>query len=118
MDEPVAERVSKRRHTEAEGGDAQPPRVCRICLEADSGRMVSPCACEGTQKHVHTRCLRRWHSAAARREGGHDGLCPTCKQPDGSRVVERRQAVVTMFVLIDVTGRNPPTVVVRTSSHV
>jgi hypothetical protein len=38
---------------------------CRICLEeepAGTMELVSPCSCEGSQKHVHLACLRRWQA--------------------------------------------------------
>lgn len=36
-------------------------RVCRICFDgADSGQLVSPCGCSGTQALVHDSCLQRW----------------------------------------------------------
>src|SRR5690349_8900851 len=35
---------------------------CRICLhdEPDSTLLISPCRCNGTQKHVHRKCLQTW----------------------------------------------------------
>ena len=73
--------------------------VCRICFEgAEIGPMVSPCACSGTQKHVHRSCLLRWHSEMDARTcvDGHDGLCTTCKAPDGS-AVRPRASTATEF---------------------
>lgn len=34
---------------------------CRICLEQDSAKkLITPCACTGTQKFVHRDCLAKW----------------------------------------------------------
>jgi E3 ubiquitin-protein ligase DOA10 len=34
---------------------------CRICLEQDSPKkLITPCACTGTQKFVHRDCLAKW----------------------------------------------------------
>eukprot|EP00761_Pharyngomonas_kirbyi_P001668 gb/GECH01001672.1/.p1 GENE.gb/GECH01001672.1/~~gb/GECH01001672.1/.p1 ORF type:complete len:250 (+),score=33.12 gb/GECH01001672.1/:1-750(+) len=34
---------------------------CRICYDGfESGRMISPCNCIGTQKYVHISCLKKW----------------------------------------------------------
>ena len=33
---------------------------CRICLNSDKGRLVAPCKCNGTIKHIHQGCLMRW----------------------------------------------------------
>ena len=65
--------------------------VCRVCFDS-GGDMVAPCACDGSQKHIHVECLAKWHARVAERAeiAGHDGLCPTCKHPDGSKVVAWR----------------------------
>lgn len=68
---------------------------CRVCWEpADrrrEGRLVQPCACSGTQAHVHVRCLRRCQEVAASRTH-----CPTCRQQYSVQLVrpqpEPRQA--------------------------
>lgn len=33
---------------------------CRICLNSDQGKLVTPCRCKGTIKHIHQGCLMRW----------------------------------------------------------
>jgi hypothetical protein len=36
-------------------------KICRYCFEnEDSENLISPCACKGGQKYVHSSCLRRW----------------------------------------------------------
>jgi E3 ubiquitin-protein ligase DOA10 len=32
---------------------------CRICLE-EYGPFIIPCKCDGTMKHVHENCLKKW----------------------------------------------------------
>eukprot|EP00960_Hanusia_phi_P049426 759547-Hanusia_phi.AAC.3 len=41
--------------------------IRRICFEAESdssNALVSPCNCKGTQRYVHTNCLKRWQRTA------------------------------------------------------
>mmetsp|Transcript_28226 Transcript_28226/g.53745 ORF Transcript_28226/g.53745 Transcript_28226/m.53745 type:complete len:755 (+) Transcript_28226:320-2584(+) len=54
-------------------------RACKICYEdeedEESGRLVTPCSCRGSARHVHLSCLKRWHA--------HEGYpaelqCKTC----------------------------------------
>ena len=34
---------------------------CRFCLEAGhESEFLSPCACDGSMKYVHTECLSKW----------------------------------------------------------
>jgi hypothetical protein len=38
---------------------------CRICFgnaldEPDCGRLISPCLCSGSMRHVHVGCLQQW----------------------------------------------------------
>ncbi|KAG0620626.1 hypothetical protein M758_4G230700 [Ceratodon purpureus] len=67
----------------------QREETCRICLESspianssagsmsrftdveDEDRLISPCACSGTQAYVHYKCLQRWQQSvmASRRTG-------------------------------------------------
>ncbi|KAL3687605.1 hypothetical protein R1sor_013914 [Riccia sorocarpa] len=76
--------------------------TCRICLESspvssssysklsdsfflEDDRLISPCACSGTQAFVHFKCLRRWQRSvmATRRPGAGHGpalVCSVCTQ--------------------------------------
>ncbi|KAH8605100.1 RING variant domain [Trypanosoma vivax] len=36
-----------------------PQHSCRICRES-TGRLVGPCACDGSIKYVHSKCLVNW----------------------------------------------------------
>ena len=64
------------------------PRVCRFCLVAEDdvdasgaplirGALVAPCACSGTQKWVHVRCLRQWQHVSVR-GGARRASCAVC----------------------------------------
>ena len=33
--------------------------ACRYCFE-DTGELISPCNCEGSNKYVHRECLAKW----------------------------------------------------------
>ena len=49
------------------------PKQCRICFE-EGGELVSPCACSGTSKYIHTECLKRYIRFFP------DGMCRVCNQ--------------------------------------
>ena len=64
------------------------PRACRFCLVAEDdvdasgaplvrGALVAPCACSGTQKWVHVRCLRQWQHVSVR-GGARRASCAVC----------------------------------------
>nr|CCD16302.1 unnamed protein product [Trypanosoma congolense IL3000] len=36
-------------------------KTCRLCHRS-TGRLVSPCACDGSIKYVHSKCLAQWAS--------------------------------------------------------
>lgn len=88
-------RSSKRTHW--------PPRQCRICLETvqptfntpsqslpgflqspnvvyedESGRLIRPCMCKGSSKHVHEACLQAWRHADPSYGRRNYWQCPTC----------------------------------------
>jgi hypothetical protein len=85
-----------------------PPRTCRICLEVvpptyetppgglsgmlspapqvtyisqdpESGRLIRPCKCKGSQKYVHEGCLQAWRYADPAYGRRNFWECPTCK---------------------------------------
>ncbi|KFX99744.1 hypothetical protein V490_01676 [Pseudogymnoascus sp. VKM F-3557] len=84
------------------------PRTCRICLEVvqptyetapeglagvvaptptvkyvsedpESGRLIRPCKCKGSQSYVHEACLRGWRLADPSHGRRNYYECPTCK---------------------------------------
>jgi hypothetical protein len=85
-----------------------PPRTCRICLEEvlpsfepmpegvtsmfnpapkvtyissdpESGRLIRPCKCRGSQAYVHEGCLQEWRHADPAYGRRTFWECPTCK---------------------------------------
>ncbi|KAG8383086.1 hypothetical protein BUALT_Bualt05G0148000 [Buddleja alternifolia] len=63
-----------------EEGDEQAPLIgigeCRICQEEDSvNNLESPCACSGSLKYAHRKCVQHWCN-----EKG-DITCEICHQP-------------------------------------
>eukprot|EP01018_Ginkgo_biloba_P011172 Gb_21776 [translate_table: standard] len=71
--------------------------TCRICLESSpvlcsddavvlsEDRLISPCACSGTQAFVHAKCLTKWQNAVmtSRRPGARHSaalICTVCTQ--------------------------------------
>jgi hypothetical protein len=52
---------------------------CRFCFEGPgAGALISPCACSGTQAHVHIKCLRRWQRTTRASDGGR--TCHVCRR--------------------------------------
>lgn len=81
------------------------PRTCRICLETvqptyqppsthlpsylqgspnvtyvseEGGRLLRPCKCKGSQRHVHEGCLQEWRHADPSYGARNFWQCPTC----------------------------------------
>ena len=55
---------------------------CRFCFETDSpptNKLISPCACTGTSKYVHTNCLLQWRRTTTIKT--HQTICQQCKSP-------------------------------------
>ena len=60
--------------------------TCRWCFEESErfvkdGRLITPCACTGTQAHLHVRCLRAWQDTAGDGGVGERTHCQVCRQP-------------------------------------
>ena len=36
--------------------------MCRICLgeEEENNKLISPCACSGSIKYIHSKCVKTW----------------------------------------------------------
>jgi len=48
--------------------DQEPEPECRICREeCPAASMISPCACRGSIRYVHPRCLHAWRHSDHRR---------------------------------------------------
>lgn len=72
----------------AEGADAAPvpaPNTCRLCWgEADDGfggQLLAPCACRGSLRFIHSRCLAEWRRTL-RGQGlwARAARCELCRQ--------------------------------------
>ena len=55
------------------------PRVQYISQEPESGRLIRPCKCKGTQRYVHEGCLQEWRHADPEYGRRNYWECPTCK---------------------------------------
>ncbi|KAJ9709304.1 hypothetical protein PVL29_000996 [Vitis rotundifolia] len=69
-----------KRVEENEGSNEEEPFLkmmeCRICQEEDSlENLETPCACSGSLKYAHRKCVQRWCN-----EKG-DIICEICHQP-------------------------------------
>ena len=46
-----------------EENEVKEENTCRICFEEEideNNKLISPCLCRGTQKHIHMDCLNEW----------------------------------------------------------
>lgn len=69
--EPVAEGVS--------GMFNPAPKVSYISSDPESGRLIRPCKCRGSQAYVHEGCLNEWRHADPTYGRRTYFECPTCK---------------------------------------
>ncbi|OMJ75722.1 hypothetical protein SteCoe_25058 [Stentor coeruleus] len=53
-------------------------KICRICLEEDENRMISPCSCLGHSKFVHEECLKIW--IKVKFTNMDEAKCEVCKE--------------------------------------
>ncbi|KAK5136852.1 hypothetical protein LTR08_001774 [Meristemomyces frigidus] len=54
------------------------PRVTYASPPGDGGRLLRPCTCKGTQKHVHEECLGAWRRQDPLQTRNY-WQCPTCR---------------------------------------
>lgn len=54
------------------------PKVEYISQEPESGRLISPCKCKGSQRYVHEGCLQEWRHADPAYGRRNFWQCPTC----------------------------------------
>ena len=66
-------------------GDLEP---CRFCFDLEPAcELVAPCSCVGSQRWVHTSCLRQWQRVASLSGSAHKARrCDVCLQPFSSRL--------------------------------
>jgi uncharacterized membrane protein YidH (DUF202 family) len=55
------------------------PRVKYISEDPESGRLLRPCKCRGSQKYVHEGCLNAWRRSNPAFDSKTYYECPTCK---------------------------------------
>ena len=89
--------------------------TCRFCLEpAPREDLVSPCACDGSQKYVHLSCLRLWQQTV--RDQPRAARCNVCLRPfsfapDSEPMLEHihrlaREVLPTFLALVGVLALN------------
>jgi putative AlgH/UPF0301 family transcriptional regulator len=80
---PTTSRDSNKRKSGLMMSTTSTAAVCRVCYEGDErrSRLVSPCACRGTSRHIHEHCLRSWQKVAKSRSAlvEHAFVCQICK---------------------------------------
>ncbi|KAL3422427.1 E3 ubiquitin-protein ligase MARCH11 [Phlyctema vagabunda] len=55
------------------------PKVSYISEDAESGRLIRPCKCKGSQRYCHEGCLQAWRHADPSLGRRNFWECPTCK---------------------------------------
>lgn len=55
------------------------PKVRYVSEDPESGRLIRPCKCRGTQKYVHEGCLKAWRHSDNAFGTRTFWECPTCK---------------------------------------
>jgi len=83
------------------------PKVTYISAEPESGRLIRPCKCRGSQAYVHEGCLQEWRHADPRYGERNFWECPTCKfryrleRMKWSRIISSTlaQMFLTIFIM-------------------
>ncbi|KAK7198539.1 RING-variant domain containing protein [Novymonas esmeraldas] len=66
--------------TVSDGEEDDSTPTCRICRCADPrDDLFAPCACNGSSRYVHHRCLEQWREMTSNPE--HRRVCAECKTP-------------------------------------
>ncbi|RDW82114.1 hypothetical protein BP6252_03226 [Coleophoma cylindrospora] len=55
------------------------PKVSYISEDPESGRLIRPCKCKGSQRYCHEGCLQQWRHADPSYGRRNFWECPTCK---------------------------------------
>jgi len=79
---------------EAENQGEERTGLCRFCFTgSECGRLIEPCACSGSQRFVHKKCLRRWWRVSYHTRGQRETTCRVCHVKysyESSRIGRRR----------------------------
>lgn len=79
---------------EAENRGEERTGLCRFCFTgSECGRLIEPCACSGSQRFVHKKCLRRWWRVSYHTRGQRETTCRVCHVKysyESSRIGRRR----------------------------
>jgi hypothetical protein len=82
------------------------PKVTYMSQEPESGRLIRPCKCKGSQRYVHEGCLQDWRHADPAYRAQNYWECPTCKfryrleRMKWSRWISSTTAQIGLTVLI------------------
>ncbi|WRT69308.1 uncharacterized protein IL334_006292 [Kwoniella shivajii] len=82
MDIPSNSKMTLETKEESQINDSdEEDRLCRICFsgqeeEVNSGKMISPCLCTGSMRHVHVNCLNAWRGTGTNAKAHME--CPQC----------------------------------------
>lgn len=80
------------------------PRVQYISAEPESGRLIRPCKCRGSQKYVHEGCLQEWRHADPAYGRRNYWECPTCKYRYRLERMGVSRWITSIFTQITITA--------------
>lgn len=106
-------RCSTRRDSVVSGGPVTAELAhCRTCWEGEDeeegGHLIAPCACAGTMRYVHPRCLTLWQQQLRASKGiAASRRCDVCKAPWG-RAFQPPTAPTTWRQLLKDLARSMP----------
>jgi len=95
-------------------GNSESDKACRYCL-ADTGELIMPCQCKGSNAYVHLGCLRQWQKSVILTQSTHpryqnniNEVCNVCEKPfkEEYKPQSRHQS------MLEYTGNEIPTLVV------
>ncbi|TVY73576.1 hypothetical protein LSUE1_G004081 [Lachnellula suecica] len=82
------------------------PKVTYTSSDPESGRLIRPCKCRGSQAYVHEGCLQHWRHADPRYGQRNFWECPTCQfryrleRMKWSRIISSTLAQIGLTIFI------------------
>jgi len=80
------------------------PRVQYNSADPESGRLIRPCKCRGSQKYVHEGCLQQWRHADPSYGRRNYWECPTCKYRYRLERMGLSRWITSIFTQITITA--------------
>jgi len=86
--------------TTTNGTNDEEEKICRFCFTGrESGSLIAPCACDGSQRFVHRACLRRWQRVSFETRGAFETRCRVCDEKYEVKMLTKGSTVRFWFSL-------------------